>query len=572
LSTRDASVAGYCDGVKGDSVRGWAWRPEFPDEPVEIEMVVDGVVVAKTVADLYRPDLRAVGIGHGRYGWRFALELPAGASGPREVIIRERDGEPLANGVLQVSVDPPNHDAQNAEFQAFVSSVLNSGPLALHGVRDAETKLNFLLYCPVPMTSHALGAPQYSYAFVMKAFAPLLARLGRIHMILDPAAEADRLYESLAEQGEASVLLSFAPPHHTVLGLRCPTIPVIAWEFPTIPSRVWDGDRRHDWRFVLRQTGRAITLSQFAADAIRAAMGADFPVVAVPAPVWDRTAAALPVEAPPKAASLSVDGFVFDTRGRSFPPAAATPPLPDPDRRSTEMASETTLSGVVFTAVFSPKDGRKNWPDIVTAFVTAHRDHPDATLVLKMVGADAGLWWWELHDVLGRLPAFECRLVVLNGYLDDDAYRVLIEASHWAVNASRAEGLCLPLVEFMCAGRPAIAPLHTAMLDYITPFNALIVESDEEYCGWPHDPLNEMTTTRRRVSWSSLIEAFSKGYQIARDKQELYASLSKASQDAMHVFCSDDAVAARLDAFLGLNLGRGREVISPSPLLMSTAA
>ena len=101
--------------------------------------------------------------------------------------------------------------------------------------------------------------------------------------------------------------------------------------------------------------------------------------------------------------------------------------------------------------------------------------------------------------------------MVLHGFLDDDGYADLIRATHWVVNASRAEGQCLPLVEYMTAGRPAISPRHTAMLDYIDEGRAIVVESDEEYCGWPHDPRNELTTSRHRVSWSSLRDALLAG-------------------------------------------------------------
>ena len=61
-------------------------------------------------------------------------------------------------------------------------------------------------------------------------------------------------------------------------------------EFSTLPSETWHGEPRHDWRHVLRHSGRAITHSSFTVDVVRAAMGRDYPVLSVPAPVWDRFA------------------------------------------------------------------------------------------------------------------------------------------------------------------------------------------------------------------------------------------------------------------------------------------
>jgi glycosyltransferase involved in cell wall biosynthesis len=225
-------------------------------------------------------------------------------------------------------------------------------------------------------------------------------------------------------------------------------------------------------------------------------------------------------------------------------------PYPAPSKASP--GESVTLDGVVFTAVLSPKDGRKNWQDILTAFATAFRDTPDATLVLKMIGNDPAFWWWEFHSIVRRLPPFACRVLVFNGFLDDENYQALIGATHFVVNASLAEGQCLPLVEFMSARRPAIAPLHTAMLDYISPENALIVASDWEFCSWPHDPRNHLITTRHRIEWPSLRDAFSAAWRILHDDPQRYAAMGDAAAASVRHYCADDMVASRLASFLGL--------------------
>ena len=420
------------------------------------------------------------------------------------------------------------------------------------GTQQPEAKTHFIVYCPTGAEARAeiLGAAEYSYAFVLKAFAPVLERFGDVHLVDDPASQVDPIYKGHLSRGETSLFLSFAPPHRTTLGLRCPVIPVIAWEFPTIPSEVWDGETRHDWRWVLRQTGRAITLSSLAARAIKAAMGADFPVIAIPAPVWDRSPDLhrLPARAVAASAGLQVEGFVFDSRRIDFGPGMTTPRPPGPG----ELPDRVELDGVVVTSVFSPKDGRKNWPDLVTAFLSALGDRQDATLVLKMVGRDPEQWWWELFDRVSRMPSFACRLVVINGFLDDARYADLIAASHWVVNASTAEGLCLPLIEFMCAGRPAIAPRHTAMADYLDAACGLVIHSDEQYCGWPHDTRMGMTTTRHQVSWSALRDAYAEGYRLLKQDPARYSALGQAAAARIQAFCSDTVVADRLSGFLGL--------------------
>jgi glycosyltransferase involved in cell wall biosynthesis len=563
------AVIGYYDGIRNDELYGWARFVDDPDRPVEIEICFDDVVVGRTIATIGRPDLRAAGIGHGRFGWRFPLPAGLDRDATIEVVVRSAGGGPLTGGAFTFAVDAPLDPERQRRCDLFAAAALGD-EAARHApaAPDPPPAANFLLYTPVALAFEAFGASEYSYAFVRRAFEPLLEKLGRTHHVAD-AATAERLIAEAEERGETAVLLSFAPPHRTLPGWRGPVVSVIAWEYPTIPTKRIDGDHRQDWRFGLRQAGRAITLSEFGASAVRATMGASFPVVAIPAPIWDRFSCVVEGATPPTRVPIAIRGFVFDTRGRRFAPRAPIPPVPaqcDPAYSDT-----VELDGIVFTSMFSPRDSRKNWGDILIAFLAAHRHHCDATLVLKMIAADVTWWWWEVHDVLNSMPEFSCRVVVLHGFLEDDDFKALIAASHWIVNASNAEGLCLPLLEYMSAGTPAIAPCHTAMTEYIDESNALVVRSDEEYFGFPHEPDMEYLTTRHRVAWDSLSGALANGYRIAKSLPDEHAARARAAREAMRAFCSDEVVAAKLGDFLGLNLAPRCDRSSPSELIRELA-
>ena len=547
-----SQIQGFFDAYRGGAFEGWVWRPDEPDEPLVVEVYANGFRLGETEASIYRPDVRAAGIGHGRFGFSLPFPIDLERSEPVRISVRVKDGPVLSGGETTLSGAEPLGEDDAAVFKAFVADVLGrNGPREDVGEK-LEPKTNFIVYCPTgaDARSETRGDAEYGYAVVLKAFVPLLERFGEVHRVEDPARQVDSLYNAHLSKGEVSLFLSFAPPHRTTLGLRCPVIPVIAWEYPTIPSEVWDGERRHDWRWVLRQAGRAITLSHLAARAIKATMGADFPVIGLPAPVWDRQPHLhhLPSRPLTVRAAVEVDGFAFESRGVAFSPGMTTPHPPEPG----ELPHRVELDGVVFTSVFSPKDGRKNWPDLVTAFLAAFADRSDATLVLKMVGRDPEAWWWELFDRVSRMPAFACRLVVINGFLDDARYAGLIAASHWVVNASTAEGLCLPLIEFMCSERPAIAPAHSAMADYLDGSCGLVVHSDEQYCGWPHDTRMGMATTRHQVSWSALRDAYAEAYRLVKEDPDRYQALGRAAGARMEAFCSDATVAERLSGFLGL--------------------
>ena len=63
---------GNVDLLSADEIVGWAWDPDQPDDSLVVEVRDGDRLIASMLADSPRPDLEAVGIGHGRYGFRFA--------------------------------------------------------------------------------------------------------------------------------------------------------------------------------------------------------------------------------------------------------------------------------------------------------------------------------------------------------------------------------------------------------------------------------------------------------------------------------------------------------------------
>jgi hypothetical protein len=99
-SVRAHRVEGRLEAVVDGRAVGWAWSPERPEDTLDVEVLVDGEVVARGAADVERPALLEAGIGHGRYG--FDIQLPerlggAGAHSIQVVAGPEREGlSPLA--------------------------------------------------------------------------------------------------------------------------------------------------------------------------------------------------------------------------------------------------------------------------------------------------------------------------------------------------------------------------------------------------------------------------------------------------------------------------------------------
>jgi glycosyltransferase involved in cell wall biosynthesis len=212
-----------------------------------------------------------------------------------------------------------------------------------------------------------------------------------------------------------------------------------------------------------------------------------------------------------------------------------------------------TLDGVVFTCVLNPVDGRKNWRDIVTAFCFAMRDNPNATLVLKMTHHSIASFFAELQLTLYRIGQVQCRVVAIRGFLEDEDYDRLLQATSFYINASLAEGLCMPLMEYMSGGVPAIAARNTAMLDYAYPESTFLVESSPQMTSWPHDTRFMLRTRYHQVNWESLVQAIRDSYEVAESDPARYQEMCQAATDVQASFCSDAVVSAALREALDLD-------------------
>lgn len=412
-----------------------------------------------------------------------------------------------------------------------------------------------------------IGQQDYSYYFVLESFKKVLRQFGTLVDVRNPQIEVDATYNACKSRNEPCVFLSFTPPFKIATGLRCPTIPVFAWEFETIPTDVWGGDQRQDWRNVFSHLGVAITHSAFAVSVVQKAMGSDFPIWSIPSPLWDDYVklSQRGGKAPGSGAfDLTFHGAFVDFQGCTGPRPGENDGNSFTERRSsTEEAQNLHLEGIIYTAVFNPLDGRKNWMDLLWGFCWALRDEPKATLVLKLVHHD----WERVRSIflreIRKLGPFKCRVVVIHGFLSDGEYKKLIQKTAYVVNTSHGEGQCLPLMEFMSAGVPAIAPAHTAMREYVHPDNAFVVKSSVEWTHWPHDPRLALRTLRQRIDWESLHAAYRESCHVARNDPERYSRMSCSAVERLEGYCSEGVVEKRLQAVFRWRLApRGRSFLS----------
>jgi glycosyltransferase involved in cell wall biosynthesis len=445
-----------------------------------------------------------------------------------------------------------------------------------------------------------MGNADYSYAFVLKGMAPVLDRLGPWEVVEQPESSLSYRAARAREQGLTPIHLCLHPPHNAFLTPDVPTACFPFWEFPKLPDRDMGLDTRQNWRRILDRSDLVIAACRFTASTFRRS-GLKAPVAVVPVPLPE-SSFAVPDWDPDWAFELECRHVVFDGRppddGEEAPSRPRLSAADDPDRPAwqrltgdayrsgrdfyktkvmrylSEEAAEALfqaknrlvrrtaatrilrpplatlrLGGLVFTSIFNLGDRRKNIDDLLSAFLLAFQDRPDATLVLKLA-TNPEREYFELKELRTRYERMNirhsCRVVAITDYLSDEDLASLNRATTYYLNTSKAEGACLPLQESLAAGRPGIAPRHTAMEDYIDDQVAFVIPSHPEPTYIPHDPEPRFETSWHRLNWQQLHDHLIEAARVSRRDPDRYHRMAEAGRRRMRSLASKDASAAAL--------------------------
>ena len=446
------------------------------------------------------------------------------------------------------------------------------------------------------LTTHDLGAPEgrnmgaagYSYEFVLRAIRPLLEKLGTVVRVPNTARDLAEAVRAFKDRGLVPVHLGFLPYQDFLFVPGVAHVVMPMWEFPDVPREAWKGNRQYNWPETANRADLSLVSGPFLEGALRRA-GVTKPLRIVPVPVPDGYFDIPPWD-PAETTRLECPAYVFgpceEAVAQSGKPGSATGlwegarwtastamawtlgrrrydhlaravkrwmrkrVLPYP------LANGLTLSGVVYTSVLNPNDRRKNWQGLIRAFLTALGDQPDATLVLKLATDDMGCVRHVIHTYQAMGP-HRCAVVFICDYLGEETMLRLCRATTFYAHATRAEGSCLPLMNHMAAGRPAISPVHSAIADYFGKESGFVVESVQEAAGWPHESRFRARTTWARIDIDSLARAFADSHAMARHRPEDHAGLAGRGREAIRAWAGRQAVMARLTEALG-ELGLSR--------------
>ncbi|MDN3573824.1 hypothetical protein [Methylobacterium longum] len=85
------NLRGFVDRATHAEVVGWALNQGAPDYPVELEILVNGALIATLNADLMRPGLAAaIGMGDGRQGFNYAFNPKLEPQKVYKITVRRR--------------------------------------------------------------------------------------------------------------------------------------------------------------------------------------------------------------------------------------------------------------------------------------------------------------------------------------------------------------------------------------------------------------------------------------------------------------------------------------------------
>ena len=81
----NAALTGYLDAVNSNSITGWAFDPNSPNNPLNVQIYINGQLKTTVAANQFRLDLLAAGLGNGYHVYNYSMDWSGYATGSYEV-------------------------------------------------------------------------------------------------------------------------------------------------------------------------------------------------------------------------------------------------------------------------------------------------------------------------------------------------------------------------------------------------------------------------------------------------------------------------------------------------------
>ena len=346
-----------------------------------------------------------------------------------------------------------------------------------------------------------LGLPHYSYGIVCKKFLSMFEETG-IQVAELPMPEIYPSYRDLRRPtGDQSrpIHLMFKAFDEFRLLKGAYNIAHVAWEYGSLPSfetmpqlhpkRAYP---LNDYIAALKLVNEIWVGCSFTKDTLTRAGLSNVHVIPAPIDMPEESARAAGEEESPFHDSFMHGPLqIIDATRSSIMRGQVEDPAPTPgEGLFMRIADRKLRGGKVFLSIFNPHDPRKNPGPMLAGFQRyCQKRRPSDLLILKIL-VDGK--YNTLDDVLRVILPRRCReslgsfdlvdcenIVLVCGVMSEPEMDRLYDAVDFYLCTSSAEGQNLPLLEAMARGVVPIAPATTAMADYISEDNSVVVPATE---------------------------------------------------------------------------------------------
>lgn len=136
IPASSATMRGYIDNASRDRICGWICDPAQPGKAVAIQVVVNGTIVERSIANRRRPDVADAGAGPERCGFDLLFVPPLSPLTRQIIEIRnERTGASLGQPIVVEAADQFDTDLEEAVRRAIGS---------VQDAKDHDRALSFL--------------------------------------------------------------------------------------------------------------------------------------------------------------------------------------------------------------------------------------------------------------------------------------------------------------------------------------------------------------------------------------------------------------------------------------------
>jgi glycosyltransferase involved in cell wall biosynthesis len=326
------------------------------------------------------------------------------------------------------------------------------------------------------------GRPHYSYAIARRKFEPALRCLQfELHDVPRPEIYAAPVSRAFLDENSCHLMFKPAESVRLIKGIR--NIAWVVWDFDRLTGQKKLGLQHPfaDMRRMLAipdeiwapcETTRQVLGSAGLANVYR--IPASIAVPKTPTPIRFPN---IPPELDKIAwINLRIGFGRYADINRSFPSR--------PHRLSDIILDfYGGRQPLVISTLLRPHEPRKNLTALVGGFLEFHHEHPEALLLIKLVVDNKSdrldnVLTGVLRSCISDHELIDSNAVWLaTDYLAEPVLADLYRFSSAYLCSSLAEGQNPPLQEAMAWGVVPVSPRHTAMRDYISDANAVIVHS-----------------------------------------------------------------------------------------------